>query len=222
MQRNKWLAGPVWLVALGAIHIGSARAQKQTDVALSVYGAFSTSATPGNSNFIQDYPAASAGGMLEFRYIFNPSIGLEASYAFNRANQVYTEQVEYLAPGPSCVPNCPIPTYSVSADAHEFTADWVLSDHIPKHSGIRPFGLLGAGLLLVQPMGSQGNTANSTQPAFVYGVGLDWGFTKRIGLRLQYRGNLYKAPGIVPPNNTNPKIGFMHTAEPALGVFYKF
>ncbi len=62
------------------------QAQKQTDVALSVYGAFSNSTTPGNGNFIQEYPAASAGGLFEFRHISNPFLGWEVAYAFNRAN----------------------------------------------------------------------------------------------------------------------------------------
>ncbi len=206
----------LWLMLAAA---GCSVAHAQTDVALSVYGAFTNSTTPGNSNFLRMNPAASAGGLFEFRHISSPLLGWEATYSFRRANEVYDELIFYPAPGPSCAPNCPPPTYSVSANAQEFTADWVPSGHI---ASFRPFALLGVGLLLTQPTSGQSGTTNATQPAFVYGAGLDWGLSRHLGLRAQYRGNLYKAPGIVPPNNTNPNIGFMHTSEPAIGVYYKF
>lgn len=193
-------------------------AHAQTDIALSVERAFSTSTTPGNSNFFRMNPASSAGGLFEFRHVSNPFLGWEVTYSFHRANEVYDELVEI--PVSSCGNSaCPPFTYAVSANAQELTADWVPSFTI---ASFRPFALLGAGLLLTHPVGGQSGTANATQPAFVYGAGLDWGLTPHIGLRVQYRGSFYKAPGIVPPNNTNPDIGFIHTAEPAIGVYYKF
>jgi hypothetical protein len=194
-------------------------ANAQTDIALSVYGAFSNSATPGNNNFFRESPAASAGGLFGFRHISSPFLGWEATYSFHRANEVYDELT--FGPAPSSCNNtaCPTPTYAVSANAQQFTAGWVPSVHI---ANFRPFALLGVGLLLNRPASGQSGTANSSQPVFVYGAGLDWGLATHIGLRLQYRGNLYKAPGIVPPNNTSPNTGFIHTAEPAIGAYYRF
>ncbi|MGA8937570.1 MAG: outer membrane beta-barrel protein [Acidobacteriaceae bacterium] len=195
-----------------------ALAQGQTDVALSVYGAFTNSTTPGNSNFSRMIPANAAGGLLEVRHISNPLLGWEGSYSFRRADELYDEMVE------TAVPACPGPgcsnyTDAVSANAQELTAGWVPS---VKTANFRLFGLLGVGLLLNQPVGGQSGTTNTTQAAIVYGAGLDWGFGRHIGLRMQYRGNVYKAPGIVPPNNTNPNVGYMHTAEPAIGLYYRF
>ncbi|WP_185827266.1 outer membrane beta-barrel protein [Edaphobacter aggregans] len=190
----------------------------QTDMALSIYGAFTNSTTPGNSNFYRINPAASAGGLLEFRRISSPFLGWQASYSFRRANEVYDEFIAQPAFGCGNTV-CPNPTYAVSANAQQFTVGWVPSGNF---GSLRPFGLLGVGLLLNQPVSGQSGTTNTTQPAFVYGAGFDWGFARHAGLRLQYRGNLYKAPGIVPPNNTNPNIGFMHTAEPVIGAYYKF
>jgi opacity protein-like surface antigen len=200
------------------------KAHAQTDIALSVYGAFSNSATPGNSNFFRVSPAASAGGLFEFRHLSNPLLGWEAAYSFHRANEVYDELilgVPVLGPLPSSCGNtvCPTPTYAVSANAQQFTAGWVPSGHV---ANLRPFALVGVGLLLNRPISGQSGTTNTSQAAFVYGAGLDWGLVPHISLRLQYRGNLYKAPGIVPPNSTSPNIGLIHTAEPGIGVSYRF
>jgi opacity protein-like surface antigen len=213
-----------------------ALAQAQTDIALSVYGAFSNSTNPIGSSLTQQHPAAAAGGLFEFRHLaLNPLLGVGLAYSFYRANQVYKEEIYALPECPisvSCTCNnaCPAQImyshYSVSANAHEFTADWVPTGHIAK---IRPFGLLGMGLLWVQPTGSQSSTpglfpSSSHGFVLVYGAGLDWKTTRHIGLRLQYRGNLYRGPGIVPSNAPLSTVdaGIIHTAEPALGVYYKF
>jgi opacity protein-like surface antigen len=192
----------------------------RTDIALSLEGFFANSASPGNSNFYRQNPAASAGGLVEFRHIAKPLLGWEATYSFHRADQVYDELIETGGGVTSCgSTTCPIPTYAVSANQQKFTADWVASGHV---RSFRPFVLLGAALILTQPVSGQSNTATATEAAFDYGAGLDARLTRHLGLRLQYRGDLYKAPGIVPPNNTSPATGFMHSSEPAIGVFYSF
>jgi len=183
-------------------------ARAQTDLALSVYGAFS-GATNGSG--VQESPSNSAGGLFEFRHISNPIVGWEATYAFNRANQVYSTAC---GANVTCAPTTPA---AVSADAHEITGDWVPSVHI---GNARLFGVLGIGALLNEPAGTQSNTTSSDKPVFVYGAGLDWGLVPHIGLRFQYRGNLYKAPNVTRLyTSTN---AFAHTAEPVLGVYFKF
>ena len=85
-------------------------ARAQTSVAASIYGAF-TGATNGNG--VQESPSNSAGGLFEFRHISNPILGWEATYAYNRANQVYGPD----QPCSLCLPA------AVSANAHEITGD---------------------------------------------------------------------------------------------------
>lgn len=197
----------------------------QTDVAVSVYGAFN-GATNGNGT--QQSPANQAGGMIELRHIANPVLGFEATYSFNRANERYQNGVVY-CPGIGCTS-----IESVSTNAHEVTADWVPSVHI---ANLRPFAVLGAGLLLDVPATSQATvysqncaacgvtttsspTQTSTKPVYVYGAGLDWGLLPHIGLRLQYRGNLYSAPNVTKVfTSTNT---FTHTSEPMAGVYFRF
>jgi len=214
-MRAKWLQivfPVVGLAALGSAtavaQVGAAvRGASQTDVAVSVYGAFSGTT---NGNGTAQSPANAAGGMVELRYIGNPIEGFDVAYSFNRANQTYSTS--------PCtgIGDC-LGTESVSANAHEIQGDWVPSLKI---ANLRPFGILGGGLLLDVPVGGQTNTSNSTKPVFVYGAGLDWGLLPHIGLRLQYRGNLYKAPDLTKLYTSTS--AFTHTAEPMIGAYFRF
>src|SRR5579864_8688883 len=65
----------------------TALASAQTDVALSLYGAFSGVTNNGG---VTVSPSNSAGGIVELRHIANPILGFEGTYSFNRANQKYT------------------------------------------------------------------------------------------------------------------------------------
>lgn len=204
MRRN-WKQGVLLCVGLA---LGSAvAARAQTDVALSLYGAFHGT-TNGNGT-IQS-PANSAGGMIEVRHISNPLVGYEATYSYNRGNETYKPDCS----GSTCTAITPA---TVKAAAHEVTADWIASVHV---ANLRPFALAGVGVLFNQPTGGQTNTTSETKPVFVYGAGLDWGVFPHIGLRFQYRGNLYKAPDLTRLyTSTN---AFTRTSEPMIGAYLRF
>jgi hypothetical protein len=111
----------------------------------------------------------------------------------------------------------PTSAAAVKANAHEITGDWVASVHV---ANLRPFALLGIGLLLNEPSGSQSNATSSDTAVYVYGAGLDWGLLPHLGFRFQYRGDLYKAPDVSRLyTSTN---AFTHTAEPVLGAYFRF
>jgi len=179
----------------------------KTDVALSFYGAFSGTAT---GNGVAQSPSNAAGGIVEVRHIDNPLIGFEGTYSFNRANQKYAGGVTCGLPCGSLSPA------TVSADAHEVTGDWIVSVGI---ANLRPFALAGGGLLFNQPSSGQASTNSSTKPVFVYGAGLDWGLLPHLGLRMQYRGNLYKAPDLTKLYGSTG--AFMHTFEPMIGLYLR-
>jgi opacity protein-like surface antigen len=200
---------PIALLVLAAAFAASASAQ--TSVGLSVYGAFNQS-TSGNNT--AQSPSNSAGGLIELRHTSNLILGFEATYSYNRANQRYS--FVHPPPGSVCPPQgCTIE--SVKANAHELTVDWVPSVGI---GSFRPFGVLGLGLLLNQPTGSQSFASSSTQPVYVYGAGLDWGLLPHLGLRFQYRGNLYKAPHLTSLYTSTD--AFTRTAEPMIGAYLSF
>ncbi|HTH42641.1 MAG TPA: outer membrane beta-barrel protein [Terracidiphilus sp.] len=202
MSTNKGLN--LVFIFLGAIAL-CVSAQAQTSVAVSVYGAFSGTTTGNN---VQESPSNSAGGLIELRHISNPILGYEATYSYNRAN------TSYRCTGTSCPVLSPA---TVSANAHELTLDWVPSVHL---ANLRPFGVLGVGLLLNQPSGGQNNTSTSIKPVYVYGAGLDWGLLPHLGLRFQYRGNLYKSPDLSKLYTSTDQ--FRHTSEPMIGAYFSF
>lgn len=208
----------------------------QTSVAVSGYGAFSGTTT---GNGTAQSPANQAGGMIELRHIANPVFGFEATYSFNRANQTYTSPAGNPPDNIACPSfGCTTSIETVRANAHEITADWVPSVGV---ANFRPFGVLGVGLLLDVPSESQATvytscpacpvglpgtttsssaTATSTKAVYVYGAGLDWGLLPHLGLRFQYRGNLYEAPNVTKLfSSTNT---FTHTAEPMIGAYFNF
>jgi opacity protein-like surface antigen len=196
-----------WFSLVLVILLGSAlsAAAAQTSVGVSLYGTFNGTTTGNN---VQESPSNSAGGLIELRHISNPIFGYEGTYSYNRAN------TSYRCNGTSC----PILTpATVSANAHEVTVDWIPSVHL---ANFRPFGVLGVGFLLNEPRGSQANTSSSARAVYVYGGGLDWGLLPHLGLRFQYRGNLYKSPDLSKLYTSSN--AFRHTAEPMVGAYFSF
>lgn len=188
----------------------------QNSIAASLYGAFNQST---NGNGVQQSPSNSAGVLLELRHISNPLFGWEATYAYNRANQAYRTSAA---------------SVSVPANAHQITGDWVVS---LKLANLTPFALAGGGLLLNVPATSsvsvvqcgtvtntcQATTAStntSTKGVFVYGAGVDWTVLPHLGLRFQYRGNVYKAAALT--NAFSSTNAFTHNSQPMIGAFLRF
>jgi len=208
-MRKIWLPGFLFFTGL-SVAGNSAIASAQTYVALSLYGAFHGTT---NGNGTVQSPANSAGGIIELRHISNPLVGYEGTYSYNRANQTYSVE-----PGAgTCAVGIPFTAETVKANAHEVTADWLVSVHA---ANLRPFVLGGVGLLFNQPSSGQTNTNSATKPVFVYGAGLDWGLLPHIGLRFQYRGNLYKAPDLTKLYTSTNR--FTQTAEPMIGAYLRF
>jgi opacity protein-like surface antigen len=210
----KWMRTA--FLAIGVAALGSVAAMAQaeaagslarTDVSASLYGAF-TGTTSGNGTL--QSPSNQAGGLLEIRHIMNPLVGFEGTYAYNRADQSYTAIATC---GLNCTLTAPV---TVASNAHEVTGDWIASLKI---ASFRPFVLAGGGLLLSVPAGGQLTTSSVTKGVFVYGAGTDWEFLPHLGLRLQYRGNLYQAPALSTVYNSTGSL--VHTAEPMIGVFLR-
>ncbi len=194
----------------------------QTDVAANLFGTFSGASANFDKGQAQQSQADAAGGMLEFRHLHSPLVGFEATYSLNRANQSIAFPVFFPGGGAGGVE-------SISAFAHEITGDWIVST---TEKSVRLFALAGAGLLLTEPAGGLSYSQGSSTAVYVYGVGGDWQLLPRFGLRLQYRGNIHKVPSVatafksqsfggVAPPFSSPN-SFIHTAEPMVGVYYRF
>jgi len=220
-----------FLIPLVLLDFGALPIRAQTDVAASLYGAFS-GATNGNG--VQESPSNAAGTLIELRHIRNPLVGYEATYSYNRANQAYSN-LSAACPVGGTSP-CTKTTAAISANAHEFTGDWVVS---LKLANLRPFALAGGGALfdvpsagtvstttcgvinpLCTPSTTSASVGTQTEAVFVYGAGVDWGLLPHLGLRLQYRGNFYKVPPLL--NGFASTGVFTHAAEPMIGAYFRF
>ena len=229
-MHTKFIATAFLLLSMAACLTPFAYAQKQTDIAGSIIGAFNETTI---WNRITQSPSDSAGGLLEFRHIRSSFIGFEATYSYYRANQVYFYNTPVGLPCTQTAGCYTQPVAVVSANAHTIAGDWVLSRKI---RNFRPFALAGGGLLLVIPSGGQSTTQNAAEFTFIFGAGLDWKLSKHLGLRLQDRIAIYKTPILAAPGQypsltdssflsgttwNEPQI-YTHSQQPALGVYYRF
>ncbi len=193
-------------------------ARAQTSVAVSIYGNFGGTS---NGNNTQQSPSNAAGVLFELRHISNPLVGYEGTYSYNRADEKYTYTGAIPATSADlCTPSGCITgpaSQLVPANAHEITGDYIVSFPI---ANFRPFLLAGGGILFNQPSGSATGTQSETKGVFVYGGGVDWTVLPHLGIRGQYRGNLFKAPDLATAFSSTG--AFMHTAQPMIGAYLKF
>jgi len=142
-------------------------------------------------------------------------VGYEATYSFNRANlgdSILTTTCTVSLT--TCTTK--LVKLGISSDAHEATGDWVVSAHL---TGYRIFVLGGGGVLIDQPTTTSG-TQSVTRFVYVYGGGIERSILPRLDLRVQYRGNLYHAQDLSTVYTSSK--AFIHTAEPMVGISYRF
>jgi opacity protein-like surface antigen len=220
IMRRFWRAS-VLAVVVGAV--AGTPMHAETDIALSGYGAFTQSTTASN---VVQHPASQGGYLVELRHISNPIEGFKLNYGFNRANQLYTSPQ-------NCTANCTSFLAAVPADAHEVTAEWVVSLKVLM---VRPFAYAGGGLVVTVPQGSTARqticgtacttsnviatTKRDSRALFTYGAGLDFSVLPHVGFRFQYRGRVSKAPDLLTAFSSTNR--FARTSEPVFGVFLSF
>jgi opacity protein-like surface antigen len=205
LRRIEMFILTVLLLFMLLLLFGTLSAQAQSSLAVSAEGSFSSTT---EAIYTRQNPFDQAGVLVELRHIWNPLFGYEVAYSVNRANQRYT----YI--GPSTTGPAP---QTVRAYNHEISADWVVS--LPL-ANFRPFALAGGGVQIFEPAGGQTGTQSDTKAVIVYGAGVDWEFMPHIGLRLQYRGNLYKAPDLAMVFPSTDQL--VHNAQPSAGIFLRF
>lgn len=195
------------LAVIVTIALSALPAHAQFDLAGSFYKTFSTSTTGKGTHQTQD---ASAGFLIEGRYIKSSLLGAEVSYSFNPANQAYSTDTS------TCTFTCNAQPETVKASANTVTFDWVPSKKI---GNLRPFGVAGIGFVLTVPPGNEYAVNTAVKPAYVFGGGADWGFSPRFGLRAQVRDNMYIAPNATFAFPMTGK--YMQAVEPAIGIYFR-
>ena len=127
---------------------------------------------------------------------------MELNYGYSRSTQSYD-----FGSGP----------IGSSTNQHEATAAYVF--HFPMHR-VTPFVAAGVGGLVFDPRNTVTSSAQA-RAAFVYGGGADLTVTKRIFLRAEYRGLVYKSPTFDDPLNAGVD-RVTHQAEPTIGFGFRF
>lgn len=223
------------LAVLTALAVfGATGARAQTDIGV---GGFANITQTASGNGMTITAPSWFGGVVEMRHIISPLLGFEGSYSVvGPSNYDYATSVPVSPPGFPCTPSCSFlpPPSRIQLYTQTISGAWVPSMKI---GNLRPFALLGAGVLIAQadngqvistltptnggtPVVNRFPTSTRETPAYVYGAGVDWGLLPRIGLRLQYRGEMYKAPNVAPSlyPDTN---SFIQTAEPTIGIYFR-
>lgn len=179
------------------------------DVSFSWGAVFNKTSTSANTG-VTVSPTSSGLLLGTFRFRFNRMNAIEI-------NGSRTDDSQIFILGPDA--------YRAETSVTEYSGAYVLSPfHFEK---IDPFLLAGGGALRFNP-GNQyidGNlspfgAAQQTSMAFLYGGGLDYRVWKRLGLRLQYRGLIYKEPTFHVTQFFTGVKG--HMAEPSIGIVFNF
>jgi hypothetical protein len=180
----------------------------QTDVALSGLYALNS----GTSGLGTKQTAGNGvGGLFELRQIAKPLLGYEFAVFYNQAPQAYEPN-----PG-ACGLVCNTPAVSLGGRAVGTSLAYVVSHQF---GNLRPFALAGVGVFIAVPDSTPLGNNTSIRGAYVYGGGVDWSTKGHLGVRLQCRANLYKAPNT---SSIYPATGmFTQSIEPAGGIFWRF
>ena len=175
------------------------------DVAVSVFAQY-TNVT--NGNFIRQDTTSSGGGMISYRQSARWWAGYEVNFGQTKYSESYQKA-----------------EYRVNHNSSEITAAYLLKS--PVYRGVRAFLTVGAGAMIFSPSSYGGPIAltpnkpvTQAVPMFVYSLGVEHQFNEHFGVRLQYRGDEYKAPNFKQVSlNTH---SLRTTSEPAVGIYYRF
>jgi opacity protein-like surface antigen len=199
------VVGVVTACLLAAVSIAAGQ-EGRMDVAVSGTGVF-TKDSSGNG---VDQAVTNSGGILaSFRVKVRDHSELELNYGHTRNSQIYTNSTAFSFE-------------EQQANVHEITAAYVYQ--FKRRNKLNPFVLGGGGLLLFHPISvsthSIPGAATDTEGTFLYGLGTNYRLTDKLGLRLQFRGLIYKAPdfGVV----TSSTGSWTHTVEPSVGFMVHF
>jgi opacity protein-like surface antigen len=163
--------------------------------------------TKSSSDQTPSHEATKSGGFLVgYSYQFSRWFGAEGNYGFTRNTQKFGT-----VGGPTFV----------ESDFHEVTGALVV--HIPTHvKSFRPYVLGGGGALIFDPTNRYTGTGaeRQTRGTVVYGGGANFDVTHNVGVRLEYRGLVYKIPDFSTGTLNLDK--YTHLAQPSAGIFFRF
>jgi len=184
------------------------------DITISAFGVFQQST---NGNGVRQSADEQPGVLATYRRFVTDHQGFEFDYGFSQFNQNFT------GIGSTPLNLSPIgitgTSLTVPTNTHEATMSYVY--RFGAMHRLSPFFSLGTGVLVFSPLTSAvGTTSANTfvTPDFVYSGGGDFAVSRKVSLRLGYRGHVFEAPGF---GIAQIKTGNVtHMAEPFAGLSF--
>ncbi len=208
----------VFMIAVVVILAVAAVAQEsRSSIGLEGTGLFtnSSSGTDAFASPVSRHVDSTGGFLVSYRYRLWNWLSAEGDYGLaNNSMQFSTSSG----------------TFSGNAYMHQATAGFIVN--LPAHARFRfsPYLLAEGGVLVFNPtsdgfrdasgFSSSPAAARQTKAAFVYGGGADFPIAKRWSLRGEYRGLVYHTPDYGVASFTTGTLA--HTAQPSLGIVYRF
>ena len=111
---------------------------------------------------------------------------------------------------------------SVTTDMWELSGSYVM--HAPKYfQRFSPYGQFGAGILSFLPAKKNQPDAVNFRLAGLFGAGADYRLSRTLGVRLEYRGMIYKNPDFrFAPKVLRTSKNYTVTSEPTISLTYSF
>src|SRR5215475_5287946 len=193
--------GVVGVCLLAAASIAVAQ-ESRADVAIGGTAVF-TKDSSGNGI---DQAVTNSGGILgSFRFRVRRHDTIELNYGYTRDSQIYTSSSAFTF-------------QEQQANVHELTAAYVYQFN--RKQKLSPFVLGGGGLLLFRPITTSTHSLvdpqNDTEGTFLFGLGANYRLTDALGIRVQFRGLIYRAPDFgVSTASTG---AWALTGEPSVGI----
>jgi opacity protein-like surface antigen len=195
-----FIAGFVILVTLGAT-----AQENRSEISLQGTGFFTKDT---NGQGISRTTTNTGGLLVGYRYHFNRWLSGEANYGFDR------DTLKYFSAGGLS---------RVQSDVHAATADLVVNIPFAMRR-FNPYVLGGGGSLVFHPTGNAGGFVpgadTQAKGTFLYGTGVSYTLTKRLSLRAEYRGYVYKDADFGLGNLKTDN--WTHTAQPSAGIVFRF
>jgi opacity protein-like surface antigen len=185
--------------------LGATAQENRSEISVQGTGFFTQDT---NGQGISRTTTETGGFLVGYRYHFNRWLSGEANYGYDRDTQRY-----FSAGGFS----------RVQSDVHTATADVVVG--LPfRIAKLNPYLLGGGGSLVFHPTGNTGGFVSGADTqakgTFLYGVGVNYGLTKHLSLRAEYRGYVYEDADFgLRELNTD---SWTHTAQPSAGIAFRF
>jgi len=209
--------GVLTFVVVATLAVAAVAQEGRSSIALQGTGLF-TSKSSGTDPFGSGVTrqADNTGGVLiSYRYRLWSWLSAEGDYGLARDPMQFSTSTGI---------------FNGDAWMHQATAAFIVKLPSSARFRLSPYLLAGGGAVIFDPTSSGFRTAggfatnpaatNETKAAFIYGGGADFPIAKRWSLRGEYRGLVYHAPNFGVSTLSTGTV--THTAQPSLGIVYRF